>query len=181
MAPVFEGSLRATGRRFGIVVARTNDFVTRPMLDGAVATLQQHGAVEADIDVLWVPGAFELGPAAFRLVMTREPDAVIAIGAVIRGDTDHYDYICEAATRGIEAAARDSGTPVTFGVITAQNSADAESRAGGAHGNLGAKAAEAAIELADAYAQIDAATLTDATNAGGAGPDADPDAGTDDE
>lgn len=161
MAPVFEGSLRAAGRHFGIVVARTNSFVTQPMLDGALAVLKQHGAAEASIDVLWVPGAFELGQAAYRMILTREPHAVIALGAVIKGDTDHYEYICDAATRGIEAAGRDGGTPVTFGVITARDSADAEARAGGARGNLGAKAAEAAIELADAYARMDDATAAE--------------------
>lgn len=158
MAPEFEGTLRAKDRRFGIVVARTNDFVTRPMLEGAVTAFIKHGADDANIDILWVPGAFELGPAAYRLVVTREPHAVVCLGAVIKGETDHYEYICDAAARGIEAAARESGTPVTFGVITAQNSADAQARAGGARGNLGAKAAEAAIELADAYARMDAAT-----------------------
>jgi 6,7-dimethyl-8-ribityllumazine synthase len=161
MAPVFEGSLRGAGRRFGIVVARTNDFVTRPLLEGALATLKKHGVAESDIDILWVPGAFELGPAAYRLVATREPHAVIALGAVIKGETDHYQFICDAAARGVEAAARETGTPVTFGVITAHTTADAEARAGGARGNLGAKSAEAALELADAYARLDDATAAE--------------------
>lgn len=155
--PTFEGTLKGAGRRFGVVVSRTNDFVTRKLLDGAVATLRRHGVAETDIEVLWVPGAFELGPAAARLLRDRGLDAVVCCGAVIKGDTDHYEWICHAATTGIEAAARESGRPVTFGVITAAHAAFAEARAGGARGNLGAKAAEAALELADAYAALAAA------------------------
>jgi 6,7-dimethyl-8-ribityllumazine synthase len=159
----FEGKLRGKGRRFGVVVSRTNDFVTRKLLDGAVAALRRHGVAEDAIEVLWVPGAFELGPAAARLLRARALDGVVCCGAVIRGDTDHYEWICHAATVGVEAAARESGRPVTFGVITAVHAAFAEERAGGAHGNLGAKAAEAALELADAYAAMDGAAAPSGT------------------
>ena len=158
MPTFFDCSLRGTGRRFGVVVARTNDFVTRNLCDGAVETLTRHGVADSDIEVLWVPGAFELGPAAARMVQARGVDGVVCCGAVIRGETDHYDYICQAAATGIEAAARASGRPVTFGVVTADSSEAALERAGGTHGNLGAKAAEAALELVDAYAAMDAVT-----------------------
>ncbi len=156
MAPQFEGSRRGEGRRFGIVVSRTNDFLTRKLLAGAEKTLRENGVAEASVDVVWVPGSFELGQAAARLLAARRSvDAVICLGAVIRGETWHHEVIGHAGARGIEAAAHETGRPVTFGVITAHSSEQALERAGGSRGNLGVRAAEAALEMADLYGKLD--------------------------
>ncbi|MCI0342750.1 MAG: 6,7-dimethyl-8-ribityllumazine synthase [Planctomycetales bacterium] len=156
MPPVYEGARRGEGRRFGIVVSRTNDFITRKLLAGAEETLRQGGVGGDDVDVVWVPGSFELGQAAVRLAARRRVDAVICLGAVIRGETWHHEVIGHAGARGIEAAARETGRPVTFGVITADSSEQALERAGGSRGNLGARAAQAALEMADVYGKLDA-------------------------
>ena len=142
------GDLRAGGRRFAIAVARFNELVTRKLLEGALAALAANGVVQEDIDVVWVPGAFELPIVAQRLAASRTYDGVICLGAVIRGETAHFDHVAGQAAEGIRTAAQETGVPVAFGVLTTDTLEQALDRAGGAHGNKGWDAATAAIETA---------------------------------
>ena len=135
------------GARIAIVAARFNDFVVTRLLEGALATLSWHGLGADDTLVVRVPGAFELPLTARWLARGGDADAVIALGAVIRGDTPHFDYVCAEATRGIQAASAETGVPVIFGVLTCDDRAQAEARAGGEHGNKGGEAALAALEM----------------------------------
>ena len=148
------GDLHARGRRFAIAVARFNELVTRKLLDGALAALRAHGVTAEDIDVAWVPGAFELPLAARRLAGSRSYDAVICLGAVIRGETTHYDHVAGQAAAGIRRAAEATGVPVSFGVLTTESLEQALDRAGGKHGNKGWDAATAAIEMASLLEQL---------------------------
>lgn len=135
------------GARVGIVAARFNDGVVSRLLEGALETLSRYGFDREEILVVRVPGAFEL-PLAARWVAGRgDRDAVIALGAVIRGDTPHFDYVCAEAARGIQAASVETGIPVIFGVLTCDDPAQADARAGGEHGNKGSEAALAALEM----------------------------------
>jgi 6,7-dimethyl-8-ribityllumazine synthase len=147
------GSPRGAGRRFAIVVSRFNEAITAKLLDGARNALGRHGA--GDVDVVWVPGAWELPIAARRLLATDRYDALIAIGAVIRGDTPHFDYVAGEASRGLAQASADFDRPIGFGVLTCDTVDQAEARAGGAHGNKGWDAAMAALEMADVLPGID--------------------------
>ena len=142
------GDLRAGGRRFAIAVARFNELVTRKLLEGALDALASNGVAEEDIDVVWVPGAFELPIVARRLAGSRTYDGVICLGAVIRGETAHFDHVAGQAAEGIRTAAQETGVPVAFGVLTTDTLEQALDRAGGAHGNKGWDAATAAIETA---------------------------------
>ena len=144
----FEGTLQAQGLRFGIVVARFNHLVTDPLLDGALAALRRHGAGEEDIEVVHVPGAFEAPLFARLLAKSGRIDAVIGLGAIIKGETPHYDYVARAAAEGIGRAALDTGVPISFGVITALTEEQAWARAGGAVGNRGEEAALATLQMA---------------------------------
>jgi 6,7-dimethyl-8-ribityllumazine synthase len=137
-------SVDANGLKFAVVVARFNSAITEKLLEGAREALAKAGA--EGIEVFQVPGAFELPLAAQKLA--KSYDAVIALGAVIRGETPHFDYVCDAATRGLLQVSLESGTPVAFGVLTTDNLAQAEARAGGKHGNKGYDAAMTAIEMA---------------------------------
>lgn len=136
------------GLRVGVVVARFNDFVTRPLLTGALETLERHGVADAAITVAWVPGAFELPVIAKAMAQSGRYDAVICLGAVIRGETDHYEMVAGQAARGIAAVGLDTGVPAIFGVLTADNMDQAINRAGGKSGNIGSNAAAAAVETA---------------------------------
>ena len=147
----FQGHLNAAGLRFGIVVARFNDFITSRLLAGAIDALVRHGASEQDIDVAWVPGSLELGPAARRMVDTGRYDAVICLGAVIRGATPHFDYVASQTARTIAELALQGPIPVLFGVLTADTLEQAIERAGTKMGNRGAEVAIAAIEMANLY------------------------------
>lgn len=149
MAKVFEGALSASGFRFGIAVARFNHFITQALVDGALEGLRRHGADMEMVEVAWVPGAFELPLAARRLVTDRSCDAVIALGAVIRGSTPHFDYVCAESAKGIANAAWETDTPVIYGVITTDTIEQAIERAGTKAGNKGWDAALAAIEMAN--------------------------------
>lgn len=149
---VIEGSKAANGLRFGVVVARFNDFVTNRLLDGALQTLQLHGAADSDIVVVRVPGALEIPLAAKKLAAG--VDAVVTLGCVIRGGTPHFEYVAGAASRGVVEVSVATGVPVTFGVITADTLEQATDRAGGKVGNRGAEAALAAIEMARALREI---------------------------
>jgi len=145
------------GRRIGVAVARFNEVVTERMLEGALATLRDHGVADEDVVVTWVPGAFEL-PTACRWLAQRGCDAVVMLGAIVRGGTDHYDYVCSGVTDGAMQVQLNLDVPVGFGVLTCADMDLALERAGGEHGNKGADAAAAALTMAGLRAQLDAAT-----------------------
>ena len=153
----FSGSPSGHGRRFAVVASRFNETVTRKLVDGALDALVRHGAAADDVDVVWVPGAWELPAAVRRLLASERYDALVAVGAVIRGDTPHFDYVAGEASRGLADAGAAFETPVGFGVLTCDTMAQAEARAGGEHGNKGWDAALAALEMADLFDRLDAA------------------------
>lgn len=138
----------AEGLRVAIVVSRFNHLITVRMLDACVAELVDRGAAHDDLHVAWVPGAFEIPQAARTLAASGRYDAVVTLGVVIRGGTPHFDYVCRAVTDGVREIMRDTGIPIGFGVLTTDDNAQALARAGGEHGNKGAEAALAAIEMA---------------------------------
>jgi len=144
----------AAGFRFTIVVSRFNADITGALLDGARETLRNHGADDAAIAVYEVPGAFELPMAAAQL-SAGATDAIICLGAVIKGETPHFDYLCTAVANGVEKVAIETGVPTIFGVLTCEQREHAEARAGGAKGNKGSEAALAAIEMAALFAAIE--------------------------
>jgi 6,7-dimethyl-8-ribityllumazine synthase len=148
MGSTFQGELKGSGLRIGIVVARFNETVTARMLAGAREALQQHGVRDDDVDVAWVPGAFELPLIAKKLAESRRYDAVVCLGAVIRGETPHFDFVAGEAARGIGQVALDTGLPVVFGVVTPNTVEQAMDRAGGRIGNKGYDAITTAIEMA---------------------------------
>ena len=135
--------------RFAVVAGRFNEPVSKKLVDGAVAALSAHGVTGPDLEVHWVPGSFELGQAAYALAATGRFAAIACVGAVIKGATPHFDYVCSAAAQGITHAALATGVPITFGVITALTEEQAWERAGGPVGNRGEEAALAAIEMAE--------------------------------
>ena len=143
----FEGNLVSKGIRVGIVAARFNEFITSKLLGGAMDGLLRHDVREEDIHVAWVPGAFEIPLIASKMVKSGKYDAVICLGAVIRGSTSHYDYVCSEVSKGIAAVSLESGVPVLFGVLTTDTIEQAIERAGTKAGNKGADCAEAAIEM----------------------------------
>lgn len=152
--PMIEGTLNAQGLRIAIVTARFNDFITSRLLEGANESLRRHGIREADVTEVWVPGAFELPLTAQTLAETGDYDAVICLGAVIRGATTHYDYVCNEAAKGIAAAGLKTGIPVIFGVITTETIEQAIERAGTKAGNKGWDAGMAAIEMSTLMQRI---------------------------
>ncbi len=154
---VFEGQLVATGLRFAIVVSRFNGFITERLLAGARDGLLRHGAAEADVDVAWVPGALEIAITAQRLAASGRYAAVLCVGAVIRGATPHFDYVCAETAKGVATVALQSGVPCVFGVLTTNTIEEAIERAGTKAGNKGYDTATAAIEMATLLHQIDAA------------------------
>jgi 6,7-dimethyl-8-ribityllumazine synthase len=145
----FDKELRANGLRFAIVVSRFNSFVTEPLLTGALDALKQHGADEKQIDVIRVPGAWEMPVTVRTIAAHSKPDAIICLGAVIRGDTPHFDYVAGEAARGIADASAESGIPMAFGLLTTNTEQQAIERAGGIQGNKGFDAALTAIEMAN--------------------------------
>jgi 6,7-dimethyl-8-ribityllumazine synthase len=149
-----EGNLTAAGRSFGIVVSRFNDFVVRRLLDGALDAIRRHGGDLGSVDVVWVPGSYEIPLAARRLALSGRYDAVICLGAVIRGATAHFDYVAGGATSGISSVGLEANLPVIFGVITTETIEQAVERAGTKMGNKGFEAAVAAIEMADLMPRI---------------------------
>jgi len=148
------GKLDASGLRLGIVVARFNEVVSAKLLEGAIDSFVRHGGAEEDLAVAWVPGAFELPVVAREFAMGGEVDAVICLGAVVRGETPHFDYVAGQAAAGIARVALDTGVPVLFGVITAETLQQAVDRAGGKQGNRGADAVAAAIETVRVLRQV---------------------------
>jgi 6,7-dimethyl-8-ribityllumazine synthase len=143
----YEGALDATGMRIAIVAGRFNDHVTKPLLDGAVATLCDLGL--GDVPVHWVPGAFEIPLVAQHLARSGRVDAVVCLGAVIRGDTPHFDFVAGECAAGVARVALDTGVPCIFGVLTTDDLDQALARAGGAAGNKGVEAARTAVEMVD--------------------------------
>ena len=143
----FEGKLVSSGIKVGIVVARFNEFITSKLLSGAMDGLLRHNVQAEDIQVAWVPGAFEIPLIASKMAKSGKYDAVICLGAVIRGSTSHYDYVCNEVSKGIAAVSLESGIPVMFGVLTTENIEQAIERAGSKAGNKGSECAEGAIEM----------------------------------
>nr|ABW89002.1 lumazine synthase [synthetic construct] len=146
---IIQGNLVGTGLKIGIVVGRFNDFITSKLLSGAEDALLRHGVGTNDIDVAWVPGAFEIPFAAKKMAETKKYDAIITLGTVIRGATTHYDYVSNEAAKGIAQAANTTGVPVIFGIVTAENIEQAIERAGTKAGNKGVDSAVSAIEMAN--------------------------------
>lgn len=153
----FTGTPSGGGRRFAVVAARFNEAITSRLVEGALDALTRHGAAYEDIDVIWVPGAWELPTAARRLLVAERYDAVVALGAVIRGDTPHFDYVAGEASRGLAMASAEFDVPVGFGLLTCDTMQQADARAGGEHGNKGWDAAMAAMEMADLFQRLDSA------------------------
>ena len=158
-----KGSHDATGMRFGVVVAKFNKFVTSKLLSSCLDGLTKHGVKEQDIEVVRVPGAFEIPLVAKTLARTARFDAVICLGAVIRGDTPHFDYICNEASRGIGQASLETGVPMIFGVLTTETVAQAIERADPAKFNRGGEAAKSAIEMASVIKQLKASADKEAS------------------
>lgn len=145
----YEGTLNGNGLRFAIIAARFNSAITERLLSGALDGLRRHGVDLEQVDVAWVPGAFEIGSVAQKLAASGRYDAVICLGCVIRGATSHYDYVCSAAASGIAGVGQQTGVPAIFGVLTTESIEQAEERAGTKAGNKGFDAAVAAIEMAN--------------------------------
>ena len=150
----FSGTPTGSGRRVAVVASRFNENVTRALVDGALDALVRHGVGFDDVDVFWVPGAWELPLAVRQAMATARYDVVVALGAVIRGDTPHFDYVAGEASRGLSDASRDSDIPLGFGLLTCDTMEQALARCGGEHGNKGWDAALAALEMADLLDQM---------------------------
>ena len=149
MSKRFEGMLLGKGLKFGLVVPRFNDFISRRLLEGAQDALLRHGVDEGDIEIAWVPGSFEIPLIAKKLAQTKRYDAVICLGAVIRGGTPHFEYVASEVTKGIAKVSLETGLPIIYGVITADTLEQAIERAGTKEGNRGFQAAVNAIEMAN--------------------------------
>jgi 6,7-dimethyl-8-ribityllumazine synthase len=158
---LFEGHLVGTGLKVAVVVSRFNEFITSKLLDGAMDGLKRHGVEEADIDVAWVPGAFEIPLIAKKLAASGKYDAVITLGTVIRGATTHYDYVCNEVAKGVAAVSMQTEVPVIFGVVTTETIEQAIERSGTKAGNKGWESAVSAIEMANLNRQL---THTPVTN-----------------
>jgi 6,7-dimethyl-8-ribityllumazine synthase len=156
----FAGTPNGTGRRIAVLASRFNESLTRKLADGATDALVRHGIAADNIDLVWVPGAWELPAAARRLLASERYDALVVVGAVIRGETPHFDYIAGEAARGLAKASADYDVPLGFGLLTTNTTEQAEARSGGAHGNKGWDAALAALEMADLFDRLDAAPET---------------------
>lgn len=154
MAKIIEGKIVAKGMRFGIVASRFNDFISSKLIDGALDALSRSGADTKDVDIIRVPGAFEIPLAAKRAAQSGRYDAVICLGTVIRGATPHFEYISAEVSKGIAAVGLDTGVPVIFGVITTDSIEQAIERAGSKSGNKGWDAAISAIEMVDLFKKI---------------------------
>jgi len=149
MAKVHAGKMVAKGKNFGIVVSRFNEFISQKLLDGALDVLRRHDADEDRIEIFWVPGSFEIPYVARKMALSKKYDAILCLGAVIRGDTPHFDYIANQVAKGIAETSLATGVPTLFGIITADNLEQAIERAGTKAGNKGADAAMSAIEMAN--------------------------------
>lgn len=149
MSNIIEGMLTVTEEKFCIIVARFNEFIGSRLLSGAIDELKRHGADEKNIDIIWVPGAFEIPLIAKKAAETKKYNAIIALGAVIKGSTSHYDYVCAEVSKGIASVSLTTEVPVIFGVLTCEDIEQAIERAGTKAGNKGSDAAKSAIEMAN--------------------------------
>jgi 6,7-dimethyl-8-ribityllumazine synthase len=159
--PEFIGMPEGAGKRVVIVAAQFNRTITDPLVQGALEACLKHGVALDDVDILWVPGAWELPPAVAKALQTDRYDACVALGAVIRGDTPHFDFVAGEASRGLALLQGEFGVPIGFGLLTCDTMAQAEARAGGAHGNKGWDATVAALEMSDLFARLDLAAGED--------------------
>lgn len=154
MAKIVEGYITGKGLKFGIVVSRFNEFITSKLLGGALDALHRHETADEDITVAWVPGAFEIPVAAKRMAESGKYDAVICLGAVIRGSTTHYDYVCNEVSKGVAQVGLSTGVPTIFGVVTTENIEQAIERSGTKAGNKGVDSAMAAMEMVDLFKKL---------------------------
>ncbi len=154
MSKIIEGMLTVTNEKFCIITARFNEFIGSKLLSGALDELKRHGADEKNIDIIWVPGAFEIPLTAKKAAQTGKYNAIITLGAVIKGSTSHYDYVCAEVSKGVAAVGLETGIPVIFGILTCDNIEQAIERAGTKSGNKGADAAKSAIEMANIIKQL---------------------------
>ncbi len=152
---IIEGDLHARDLRFGFIAARFNDFVVEPLIRGAIDALKRHGATDKQIEIVRVPGAFDIPLIARKMALSRRYDALLALGAVVRGQTPHFDYVAGECASGLARIALESGVPIAFGVLTTDTMEQAVDRAGGKAGNKGADAALAAIEMANLLRRLD--------------------------
>lgn len=151
---IFEGELQAKGLKFAVIVSRFNDFICSKLLDGAIDALTRHGASEQNIEIIKVPGSFEIPLAAKKVASKNKHDAIICLGAIIRGATPHFDYVAAEASKGIAQASLDSGIPIAFGVLTTDTIEQAVERAGTKSGNKGWDCAMVAIEMAQLFKKL---------------------------
>ncbi len=154
MTNIIEGMLTVSNEKFCIVIARFNEFIGSKLLSGAIDELKRHGAKEENIDVIWCPGAFEIPLLAKKAAKTGKYNAIITLGAVIKGSTSHYDYVCAEVSKGVASVSLDTSIPVIFGVLTCDNIEQAIERAGTKAGNKGSDAAKSAIEMANLMNKI---------------------------
>jgi 6,7-dimethyl-8-ribityllumazine synthase len=154
MGKVIQGELIGKGKKFGIVISRFNEFITSRLLGGAMDCFERHGVAPNNVDVAWVPGSFEIPLAALRMAQSKKYDAIICLGAVIRGQTPHFDYIASEVAKGVAQVGMSTGLPTIFGVITSDTIEQAIERAGAKVGNKGADAAASAIEMANLFAKL---------------------------
>ncbi len=154
MTKILEGNLIGKGKKFALLVSRFNEFISKRLLDGAVDALKRHDVQEADISVIWVPGSFEIPVTARRLAESGAYHAIVCLGAVIRGDTPHFEYIAHEVAKGVAQVASQTGIPTLFGIITADTLEQAIERAGTKSGNKGAQAAASAIEMANLFEKL---------------------------
>lgn len=154
MTNIIEGMLTVNNEKFCIIVARFNEFIGSRLLSGAIDELKRHGAKEENIEVIWVPGAFEIPLVAKKAAKTNKYNAIITLGAVIKGSTSHYDYVCAEVSKGVASVGLETGIPVIFGVLTCDNIEQAIERAGTKAGNKGSDAAKSAIEMANLVSKI---------------------------
>ena len=154
MTNIFEGMLTVTNEKFCIIVARFNEFIGSKLLSGAIDELKRHGAKDENIDIVWCPGAFEIPLVAKKVAKTGKYNAIITLGAVIKGSTSHYDYVCAEVSKGVASVSLETSIPVIFGVLTCDNIEQAIERAGTKAGNKGSDAAKSAIEMANLINKI---------------------------
>lgn len=154
MANVIKSDLMAKGKKFAIVISRFNEFISSKLLEGCIDTLSRHGVQENSIDVIWVPGAFEIPMLALKCAKSKKYDSVICLGTIIRGATPHFEFVASESAKGVSKVSLDTNVPCIFGVITADNIEQAIERAGTKDGNKGRDAALSAIEMANLYAKV---------------------------
>lgn len=150
----YEGLLTVTNEKFCIIISRFNEFIGAKLLSGAIDELKRHGVAEENIDIVWCPGAFEIPLVAKKCASSKKYNAVITLGAVIKGSTSHYDYVCAEVSKGVASVSLETGIPVIFGVLTTDNIEQAIERAGTKAGNKGSDAAKAAIEMASLISKL---------------------------